>query len=79
MNFLMGLLIFVGAMILIPLAVKYSLKVLLIVVVVAGVGAAIGWGLDLIFDTSPILTIGSIVVVLVGLVGSSLENAQGPG
>jgi F0F1-type ATP synthase assembly protein I len=76
MNFLIGLLIFVGAIILVPVAVKYGLKILLIVLVVAGVGAIIGWGLDMVFDTSPMLTIGSVVVVLVGLVGSSLENTR---
>ncbi len=73
MNFWLGVLIFIGAVLVVPLAIRYGLKAFVTLVGTAAVGAFIGWLLDLAFGTFPKLAIAGVVVGVVALIGSTLE------
>ncbi len=73
MSVWLGVLIGIGALMVVPLLIKYGAKILLTLIIAAGIGAFLGWLLDLAFGTFPTLSIGGAVVATIGLVGASLE------
>lgn len=74
---LIGVLVFIGLLIAIPLLVKYSVRFFMALILFASLGAAIGWLLDMAFDTFPKLAIGGAAVMTIGLIGASLEKLSG--
>ncbi|MFQ5578340.1 MAG: hypothetical protein ACE5G8_15265 [Anaerolineae bacterium] len=79
MSVWIGVLIAAGAIIVTPLLIRLGLKAFAALTAAAGVGAFVGWLLDLAFDTYPTLTVAGAVVALVGLIGASLERLSGSG
>jgi len=73
MNFWLGVFIFIGAVLVVPLAIRYGLKAFVALVGTAAVGAFIGGLLDWAFGTFPKLAIAGGVVSVVALIGSTLE------
>ena len=67
------ILVVIGGIVIIPMLLKQGLKAIFTLLIVAGIGAFIGWALDWVFGTYPTITYIGIGIAVIGLVGSSLE------